>query len=421
MQKTQRTSSENISEPIATAPSIPGMPSFTEFVVIVSALMGLTALSIDIMLPALGQISADYGLDNGNDQQLVITIYLLGFAFGQLFFGPLSDRFGRKIILLCGLGLYALASLLCMFAWDFEVLLVARLLQGLANGSPRILALATVRDIYAGRRMAEVMSFSMMVFIIIPILAPSIGAGILMLGEWHSIFGFLAVISMLLFAWTAWRLPETHPAEQREAMSVQWLLDAGKTLLTTRQTFGYTLSMGIMLSSLFTYITLSEQIFSDIYVAGKWFPILFGMVALALIVSSFTNSRLVMRLGMRTISHWASVGFIAIALLHLGWQELVGPPGLVLFIALLAFNLFFHGLTMPNFNALAMEPMGRIAGTASSFIGAVTTAISATLSGFVAHFYTGSAMPLLIGFVLCGLLAFVVVLITEKGRLFAES
>jgi DHA1 family bicyclomycin/chloramphenicol resistance-like MFS transporter len=396
----------------------PGLPGFTEFVLIVSALMGVTALSIDVMLPALGQIHDDYQLQDANSQQLVITIYLLGFAFGQIFYGPLSDRYGRKNLLLFGLGFYALASFICMIANNFEVLLFARLLQGIANAAPRILALAVVRDLYEGRRMAEVMSYVMMIFIVIPILAPSIGAVILMGGEWHLIFGFLALFSMALFTWSALRLPETHPVDQRQPLSLDWLKSTIAAMFTTRQTLGYTLTMGVMLACLFAYITMSQQIFTEVYETGEWFPILFGIVAASMIVSFFSNTKLVIWYGMRRISHIATVGFTLTALLHLLLYEFLGLTALPLFIVLLSLNLYFYGLTMPNFNALAMEPMGRMAGAASSFVGAVTTGISAVLSGVIAHFYAGTATPLLLSFLLCGLVAFVLIFITENGRMF---
>jgi DHA1 family bicyclomycin/chloramphenicol resistance-like MFS transporter len=399
----------------------PGMPGFGEFVVLVSSLMGLTALSIDIMLPALEQISRDYAVIDENRRQLVITLYLAGFAAGQLLYGPLSDRFGRKPVLLAGLAFYAAASLVCLLADSFELLIAARAVQGFANASPRILALATVRDIYGGRRMAEVMSFVMMVFIIVPILAPSLGGLILMCGDWHLIFAFLAVISLLLLALTGWRLPETHPAEKREPLSPAWLTAAAGRILTTPQTFGYAVAMGLMLGSLMSYVTTSQQVFIDVYHTGRWFPILFGVVAAALAVASFTNSRLVMRLGMHRISHTALLGFLATALVHLGIDQLIGPPPLALFVLLISLNLFFFGLTMPNFNALAMEPMAAIAGTASSFVGALTTGMSATLGWLIGSFFDGTVAPLLTGFALCSLTALAVVLTIEHGRLFRAS
>lgn len=402
-----------------TAP--PAMPRFGEFVLLISALMGLTALSIDIMLPALEQIGRDYAIGDDNRRQQVVTLYLAGFAAGQLLYGPLSDRFGRKPVLLFGLAFYFAASLVCMFADSFELLLAARTVQGFANASPRILALATVRDLYGGRRMAEVMSFVMMVFIVVPILAPSLGGLILLLGEWHLIFALLAATSLLLLALVAWRLPETHPAAAREPLSPAWLAAAAGRILTTPQTLGYALAMGLMLGALMSYVTTSQQVFIDVYRTGDWFPVLFGLVAAALAVASYTNSRLVMRLGMHRISHVALLGFVVIALVHLAVDRLAGPPPLPLFVLLIALDLFCFGLVMPNFNALAMEPMAAIAGTASSFVGALTTGLSATLGWLIGSRFDGTVTPLLAGFALCGLAALAIVLATERGRLWRPT
>ena len=348
-----------------------------------ASLMALTALSIDIMLPALPQIQADFDTGGENNQQLVVTLYVLGFAAGQLFYGPLSDRFGRKSVLLFGLALYAVASVLCFVAWDFELLLAARFLQGIANASPRVVAIAVVRDVYGGLRMAEVMSFVMMVFILVPVIAPTIGGGFLLFGSWHLIFGFLAVVSLLVLVWTTLRLPETRRVEDRESLSVAWLVKSFAHTITTGQTLGYTLATGAVFGGLMGYINSAQQIFADVYDVHAWFPVIFGCVAAALAVAAFVNSRLV--------------------------------------IALIAICLFFFGLIMPNFNSLAMEPMGRIAGTASSFIGAVTTGIAATLGWYVGQLYDGTIVPLLAGFAAFGVLCLVLVLITEKGRLFQTT
>ena len=203
-----------------TAPTRP-LPRFAEFVTLIAALMALTALSIDVMLPALPQMREEFGIADANRQQLVLTSYVVGFAFGQLFQGPLSDWLGRKPVLLVGLAVYALASFGCLVAASFDTLLVARFLQGLANAAPRVVAVAVVRDAFGGRRMAEVMSFVMMVFIVVPVVAPSIGGVFLLFGSWHLIFAFLGLFALAVLAWAALRLPETHPAATREPMTAR--------------------------------------------------------------------------------------------------------------------------------------------------------------------------------------------------------
>lgn len=402
-------------EPAVAAP----MPRFAEFVGMIAALMALTALSIDVMLPALPQIRDEFGLADPNRQQLVITAYVTGFALGQLFYGPLSDWLGRRTVLLPGLAIYAAASFACFAAPSFEALLLARFVQGLANAAPRVVAIAIVRDVYGGRRMAEVMSFVMMVFIVVPVLAPTVGGLFLLVGSWHLIFAFLFAISLAFAVWMAFRLPETRPPAMREPLSVRWLLDAFGEAVRHRQTLGYTLATGVIFGSLMGYINSAEQIFVEVYGLGRLFPVVFGACAAALAVASFLNSRLVGRLGMRRISHGAMLGFAGLSLLHLAIALATGRPPLAVFVVLLALTLLCFGLMMPNFNALAMEPMGRIAGTASSFVGAVTTAVGAALGLVVGQLYDGTVIPLIAGFAASGTAGALIVLLTERWRLFA--
>ncbi len=396
-------------------------PCFVVFVALMSSLMALTALSIDIMLPAFPDFEAGFLLTDPNAPQLVVTYYLVGFALGQTVVGPLSDRFGRRPTLLFGLGVYALATLACLFAPNFGALLAARLVQGAANAAPRVVSIAVVRDIYAGRRMAEVMSFIVIVFTIAPILAPLIGSGLLLLGGWRWIFGFLALVSVAIASAIAMVLPETRPPDAREGFSIRWVGQAYATTLSTPQTLGYTLATGCVLGAVMGYVNASQQIFEEVYGVGEWFPVLFGVVALALALAAFINIRLVMALGMRRISHAALIGMILVASAHLGLSLAFGPPPLPIFIGLLSVAMFFFGLLMPNFNAIAMEPMGEIAGTASSFVGAVTTAMAAILGWAVGQSFDGSVVPVLAGYAGFGAAAFALVAITERGRLFGAG
>lgn len=392
------------------------MPRFGEFVAMMAALMAMTALSVDIMLPALPQIRADFGLADPNAQQLVITAYVVGFAIGQLFHGPLSDGIGRRAVLFGGLIAYTVASIACFVAGSFELLLLARVVQGLANAAPRIVAVAVVRDIYGGRRMAEVMSFVMMIFIVAPVIAPSLGGGFLLLGSWHLIFVFLSLLGAANLVWMMLRLPETRP-ERRDPISIGWVMGAFRQAMTTRQTLGYTVATGIIFGSLMGYINSAQQIYVEIYGLGPLFPVVFGACAAALAIASFVNSRMVGRLGMRRVSHAATLGFVASGVLHAALAATIAVP-LWLFVGLLSVSLFGFGLMMPNFNALAMEPMGRIAGTASSFVGAVTTALGAGLGLWIGQAYDGTILPLAAGFAGLGVAGLVVVLVTEGGRLF---
>jgi DHA1 family bicyclomycin/chloramphenicol resistance-like MFS transporter len=380
--------------------------------------MALTAFSVDIMLPALPHIRADYGITDANAAQLVISTYVGGFALGQLFIGPISDRYGRKPLLLAGLAAYAVAAFACLVADSFATLLIARFVQGLANASPRIMAVAITRDSFEGRRMAEVMSFVMMVFIIVPVIAPSLGGAFMLFGSWHLIFAFLCVFALVVLAWSALRMPETHRAETRVPMTVAWLWGAVRETVTNRQTLGYTLATGVLFGALMGYINSAQQIFQDTYGIGALFPVLFGACAIALAIAAFVSGRFVMRVGPRKLGHAAVIGFAVLSVLHYGLFLVIGTPPLPVFLVILSGCLFCFGLVMPNYNALAMEPMGRIAGTASSFVGAVTTGLAALLGLVIGQQFDGSVGPLLAGFAVFGVCSVGITLIAERGRLF---
>lgn len=392
------------------------LPSLPEFVALIASMMALTALSIDIMLPALPAISATFALTDENTAQMVVSAYMLGFAFGQVVYGPLSDSWGRKPLLMAGFGIYAVASLWLVFSDTFAVLLAARFVQGLGCAAPRVIAIAAVRDLFGGREMARIMSFVMMVFIIVPVLAPTVGGAMLLIGSWHWIFWLLFAVAVLSMTWSALRMPETNGPEKRQPFSLAWLGMAARTTVTTRQTVGYTLAIALVFGCLLGYINSAQQIFADIYHVRESFPIFFGAIAAVLAVASFLNSRLVERMGMRRLSHAALIGFAATGILHT-ILAFIAPPSLYVFSALLAANLLAFGFIMPNFNAMAMEPLGRIGGTASSFVGSIQTIGGAVLGYMVGQAYNGTVVPLAMGYAVFGVVALLVVLVTERGRL----
>ncbi|HXV26257.1 MAG TPA: multidrug effflux MFS transporter [Alphaproteobacteria bacterium] len=394
-----------------------GLP---EFVALMAGLMALTALSIDVMLPALPAIADAFSIGNANQRQLVVTAYLLGFALGQPFCGPLSDRFGRKPVVVAGLCVYAAGSLGAVLAPDFSVLLLSRAVQGLGSASPRIMAIAIVRDRFAGRAMARVMSFVMMVFIIVPILAPALGEGILALGPWRWIFAFLAAAGLFALIWSLLRLPETRHGEDRMPLSLGAVGLALRTVIGNRCSIGYTVALGFMFGNLMSYIGSAQQVFVDTYDLGSLFPLAFGSIACFMALSSLINSRLVLRLGMRRISHAALLAYIAVcaAMGIAGYPE--HPPLLVL-CGFLAATFFFFGLTVPNFNALAMEPLGHVAGTASSVLGSYTTAAGAFFGWLIGQAFDGTVRPLEIGLSFLAVMALIAVLVTERGRLFVQG
>ena len=305
-------------------------------------MMGITALTIDIMLPALPAIEAHYNLDDMNDQQLVIVSYMVGFGIGQLIFGPFSDRYGRKPVLYFGMAVYMAATVLAVAAFDFDTHLAGRLLQGVAAGSARVIAVAIVRDRFAGRAMARAMSFIMMIFILVPVVAPAIGAGILLIGPWQDIFWFLLGVAAILTLWLWRRLEETRPKELQTPLTVRNLARATAATLTDRQTLCYMVLVSLTFGPLLAYIAASHQIFVGLYRIDDWFPVAFGGIALFSIGAAFVNARLVPRLGMRRLSHSALLIQLALAL-AISAVALAGQPSLLALLAFLA-SMFVIGL-----------------------------------------------------------------------------
>src|SRR5450432_341931 len=345
---------------------------FTEFVVMIASIMALNPLAMDMMLPALPDIGATFHIVLANRPQEVLSTFLVGFGVGQFVMGPLSDRFGRRPVLLGGMTVYFVASVLAISAPSFEALLLARMLQGLGTSATRVIATSIVRDCYAGRRMASVMSLAMMVFIAVPVIAPSLGQAVLLLAQWRGIFVVLMLYGMLALIWSAMRMPETLPESERRSLAPRDVLGAFRQTVTNRQTLGYAVAAGGVMGSLFAFVFSSQQVFTEIFGLGRYFPLAFAAIAIGVAVAGFLNARFVGRLGMRVISHGALVGFVVVAGLMLVAAKTQMLP-LPLFMALAALMMFAFGLMFANFTALAMEPQGHIAGTASSLYGSITT------------------------------------------------
>ena len=390
---------------------------FPEFVIIIASIMALNPLAMDMMLPALPNIRSAFAIGDANRPQMVLSIFLVGFGVGQFVMGPLSDRFGRRPVLLGGMTVYFIASLLAIAAPSFETLLLARALQGLGTSATRVIATSIVRDCYAGRRMASVMSLAMMVFIAVPVIAPSFGQAVLLLTQWRGIFIVLMVYGMVTLIWSALRMPETLPLQLRRSLAVREVLDAFRQTVTNRQTLGYALVSGGVLGSLFAYVFTAQQVFTEIYQLGHYFPVAFACIAIGTAIAGFVNSRFVNRLGMRVISHGALLGYVVVSGIMLAAVKLQMLP-LPLFMALSALMMFSFGLMIANFTALAMEPQGHIAGTASSLYGSITTLLGIGIGTTVGQDYNGTLLPFATGFFLCTLASLGVVLFVEKGRLF---
>ena len=390
---------------------------FPEFLLVIASIMALNPLAMDIMLPALPDIGTAFRITDANRLQTVLSAFLLGFGFGQFVIGPLSDRFGRRPVLLTGMALYCAASLLSIMAPSFETLLLARVVQGLGTAATRVIAVSIIRDCYAGRRMASVMSLVMMVFIAVPVVAPAIGQTIMLMAQWRGVFVVLTVYGFAALTWSALRLPETLPRSERRSLDVSVVLDAYRQTVTNRQTLGYALAAGAVIGTLFAFVFTAQQVFSEIFHLGHYFPLAFAAIAVGVAIAGFANSRLVGRLGMRVISHGALVGYVVIAGLMLAAVKF-DVLSLPVFMGLSALMMFAFGLVFSNFTALAMEPQGHIAGTASSLYGSVTTLVGIGIGYVIGQDYDGTLLPFATGFFFCTLAALAVVLVVEKGRLF---
>jgi len=392
-------------------------PNRREFIALVASIMALNAMAIDIMLPAFDRIIDALAVDDSNHIQFVLTAYLVGFGIGQLFLGPLSDRFGRRRPLLWGLGLYVVAAMAAAFSPDFGTLLVLRMLQGFGAAATRIVAVAVVRDTFSGRAMAEVMSLVFVVFMAVPVIAPAIGQVIVLVGPWQYIFFAMVVMGGSVATWAAYRLPETLAPENRRGLSVRAITEGFAIVFSNRLAMMYGLAPALIFGALFGLLNTAQPIYTQIYGLGPLFPLAFAAVAIVMAVASLLNSRLVGRFGMRPLSHSALIGFIGLSSF---WYliSLFGPLPLWLFMITVSLTMFLFGFMVNNFNSLAMEPLGRVAGTASSVFGFMQTVGGAVAGVTVGQFYNGSVTPIALGYLLLGAGALVLVLIGERGVLF---
>ena len=390
--------------------------AYRELIALSALVMSMTAMSIDILLPALPHISAEFRVASASDLPLVVTVCMFGMALGQLIWGPLADRIGRRPTLLAGLAFFIVASVMALLSDSFEYLLAARLLQGLGASVGRIVVTAIVRDLFVGRQMARTMSMVMMVFVVVPVLAPAVGQIVVVVGSWRWVLVVLLVAGAIAMSWTALRLPETRPiagtGDRRYSTA-----EALHIVVGNRTAVGYAVAAGLMHAMLVSYLASSQQIFGGAYGLGILFPLAFAGVAAALALASLLNVHLVQRLGMRRLSHSALIAsIIASSLLALlAWRF-----SLPLWVALggTALCYFFYGLIVSNFSAIAMQPVGHVAGMAASFIGCGTTLIGAVLGTLAARQFDGSIFPLFCGYAAMTTCALLAVLFVERGNLF---
>ena len=390
-----------------------------EFIALLAMSMALAALGIDLMLPAFAAIRADLGLGPQSTAVAgLVTTYLLGLAAGQLVYGPVADRYGRKTTLYAGYALYAVGALAAAVSPSLELLLLSRFVWGLGAAGPRVVTLAIVRDTFEGDRMSRAMSFIMAVFILVPILAPSVGAAVAAVVSWRWLFG-VCVAAVALVAFWARRLPETLREEHRRPLGVGHVLRAARLVVSNRQTVAYTLGMTALYGVFSSYLGSSEIIFSETFGSADAFPVLFGVLAAVMGGAMLTNARVVGRFGTRRFAHGVLLGYVAAAagLVAIALST-GGRPPLLLFLVGLAVMLSSHALLIPNFNTIAMAPMAQVAGTAASVVGAVQVAGGAVLGVLLDRSFDGTIIPISFGFLGYGVVALSLVLWAEGGRLF---
>lgn len=391
-------------------------PSFAEFVIIISLMMSLTALSIDAMLPALPKIGSDLNVQNANDRQLVVSLLFLGMAVGQMFFGPLSDKTGRKPAIYGGYALFIAGSLLSMIALSFPVLLFGRLLQGTGASAPRAVTVALIRDRYEGRAMARVMSFVMTVFVLVPMLAPTFGQSLLLFSGWRSIFGSFVLIAVIAVLWFALRVPETLARENRAPFSLRRIVTAIREIVSIRLALGYTVAAGLISGAFLGYLNSAQQIFQELYALEELFPLYFAVVALSLGLASLLNARLVMRFGMSLLVRWSLPAVLGLSIAALGIALLTaGQPPLWLLMAFLMTTFFCIGILFGNMNALAMKPLGHIAGIGAAVMGSLSTLISVPIGIIIGQNYNDTILPLVAGMAILAGVSIIVVRWAEGG------
>lgn len=382
--------------------------------------MAMAALGIDFMLPAFGAIRSDLSLPPQSTAVAgLVTAYFLGLAAGQLVYGPVSDRYGRRVTLFIGYGVYALGALAAAISPTLSLLFVSRFIWGVGAAGPRVVTLAVIRDRFEGERMSQVMSFVMAVFILVPIMAPSLGSAVIAVVSWRWLFGVCVALAVAMALWSWQRLPETLHDEHRLELRFGRIMRAARLVVSHRRTAAYTLAMTALYGVFTSYIGSSEIIFGETFGRPSDFPIIFGGLAAVMGASMLLNARVVRRVGTRRLAHIVLIAYVIAATVLVSIALATGGrPPLWLFLVGLAAMLSAHALLIPNFNTIAMAPMARIAGTASAVIGAVQIAVGALLGSLLDRAFDGTVRPLSFGFLGYGVIALALVVWAERGRLF---
>lgn len=376
--------------------------------------MSMVALSIDAILPALEPIGASIGTHNATENQLLITMIFLGLGFGQLIFGPISDSFGRKPIIYVGFFTFVFASFLCVFASSIEVMILGRILQGIGLSAPRTISIAMVRDRFEGDYMAKIMSFVVAIFILVPIVAPTLGKFMLDGYGWKSIFYSQLLFGILVLWWLWKRQPETLKPEYKRAFSLNLFVSGSKEFVKHRAAVIFTLISGFVTGSFMVFLSSSQHIFQVQYGLVNEFPYIFGALAFSVGLATFTNGTLVVRFGMRKLVNIFTVLFTLISLLYVVLFYGKMNPGVVVLVSFFAIQFFAVGFLFGNVRSLAMQPLGHIAGIGAAINGFTSTIMAVPIATFIGSFVDTTALPLFIGFTICGAISFFLLLTVKK-------
>jgi MFS transporter, DHA1 family, multidrug resistance protein len=385
-----------------------------EFIVLVGALIAINAFAIDIMLPGLQQIGESLGEADENRRQLVIPAYMLGFGLFQLVFGPLADRFGRKPPLLAGMAIYGVAALSAYFVTDFNTLVVLRFLQGAGAAASAVIAVALVRDCFVGDQMAKTLSLVFMVIMLSPIFAPALGQLLMKVMDWRALFVFMAIFCAIIAAWLTLRMPETLKPEHRRAFTLKSIVEGFAVVFGNRISLAYILGTAMLFGGLMGFLMSSQQIYVEHFGMGDWFPALFAAGGAVSAFGGFLNSQLVTKFGMRKLSHNAQFVFFGVSLVTLVLGLVHVMPVAVFFALMCAIFLTFNFI-MSNFGALAMMPLGEVAGTAASTQGFLQMVIGVALGTVIGQFYNGTTVPLAIGLTLLSGIGILIVSLGAKA------
>ena len=385
-----------------------------EFIALMASLMSLVALSIDALLPALKQIGLSVGIQDSTDNQLLITMIFLGLGFGQLIFGPLSDSFGRKPMVYFGFIVFVIASFICVSATSLEMMVFGRILQGVGLSAPRTISIAMVRDTFSGDYMARIMSFIVVIFILVPVVAPALGKIMLDNYGWKSIFNSQLIFGGLVMLWLWKRQPETLKPENKKKFTLSMFVTGTKEFVKHRQAIVFTLYSGFITGSFMVYLSASESIFREQYNLSEQFPYIFAGLAISVGFATFLNGTLVLKYGMLKLVKAATLMFTLIPLIYI--LLFYGSPNPSVTVLLIFFGLQFFslGFVFGNTRALAMQPIGHIAGIGSAINGFFSTIMAVPIASYIGSFVKTTALPLFAGFLVCGICAIALLMVLKR-------